>query len=293
MLSLSILTMFGLGLAAAVLLAAASRVFFVQEDPRVEAVSEVLPGANCGGCGFAGCAGYAAAVVNDPAIPANRCCAGGAEVNIAVGELTGKTVADAEPLFALRRCDKVRGGVTTRFQYQGMPSCAAAAMLRGGMDACRHSCLGFGDCAQACPFDAIEIVDGLAVVDRAKCTGCGNCVATCPRNVLELTPQRARVAVTCSTLDRLRAVTDVCGVGCIKCARCVKMCPAKAVKMVNGRISIDHAKCLSWGVECGEACVAACARRILQSRHVAACGAPAKAEAAGDAPAADHPKPQE
>ena len=122
MVFVSIITLFGLGLVAAILLSIASRVFYVKEDPRVEAVLEVLPGANCGGCGFAGCEGYAAAVVSDPDIPANKCCAGGADTAIAVGELTGKTVAEAEPLFSLRRCDKLAGNVALRYQYQGMPS---------------------------------------------------------------------------------------------------------------------------------------------------------------------------
>ena len=140
MVFVSIITLFGLGLVAAILLSIASRVFYVKEDPRVEAVLEVLPGANCGGCGFAGCEGYAAAVVSDPDIPANKCCAGGADTAIAVGELTGKTVAEAEPLFSLRRCDKLAGNVALRYQYQGMPSCAAAAMLRYCMAASASSC---------------------------------------------------------------------------------------------------------------------------------------------------------
>ena len=116
MVFVSIMTLFALGLAASIILAVASRVFYVKEDPRVEAVVEALPGANCGGCGFAGCEGYATAVVNDPSVPANKCCAGGAATSIAVGELTGKTVAEAEPLYALRRCDKLAGKVAPRYQ---------------------------------------------------------------------------------------------------------------------------------------------------------------------------------
>lgn len=123
----------------------------------MQAVLEALPGANCGGCGYAGCEGYATAVATDPAVPANRCCAGGAETSIAVGELTGKTVAASDPLVSFRRCDKVAGNVALRYDYQGMPSCAAAAGLVGGSDSCSYSCLGFGDCVQVCPFDAIEV----------------------------------------------------------------------------------------------------------------------------------------
>ena len=129
MVMISVLVLLGLGLVTATVLAVASRVFHVEEDPRVQAVLEALPGANCGGCGYAGCEGYATAVATDPAVPANRCCAGGAETSIAVGELTGKTVAASDPLVSFRRCDKVAGNVALRYDYQGMPSCAAAAGL--------------------------------------------------------------------------------------------------------------------------------------------------------------------
>ena len=175
MVFVSIITLFGLGLVAAILLSIASRVFYVKEDPRVEAVLEVLPGANCGGCGFAGCEGYAAAVVSDPDIPANKCCAGGADTAIAVGELTGKTVAEAEPLFSLRRCDKLAGNVALRYQYQGMPSCAAAAQFYGGDLACSYGCLGYGDCRAVCEYGAITVENGLARIDKDKCAACGLC----------------------------------------------------------------------------------------------------------------------
>lgn len=171
MVMISVLVLLGLGLVTATVLAVASRVFHVEEDPRVQAVLEALPGANCGGCGYAGCEGYATAVATDPAVPANRCCAGGAETSIAVGELTGKTVAASDPLVSFRRCDKVAGNVALRYDYQGMPSCAAAAGLVGGSDSCSYSCLGFGDCVQVCPFDAIEVRGGLAAGERLQVYG--------------------------------------------------------------------------------------------------------------------------
>ena len=228
--------MFGLGLVAAGLLAVASRVFFVKENPKVEAALEILPGANCGGCGFPGCEGYAKAVVNDPAIPANRCCASPKEAIVALAELTGKVVAEAEPLVSMRRCDIYHGQVATTFEYRGIPSCAAATPLVGN----------------------------LACVDVERCTGCGACVKACPRGVLELVPKRARVCVPCNSRAKGKAVMEVCEVGCIKCAKCIRTCPAKAIRLKDGIIEVDHSLCLSYGEECGMACVKACARQILR-----------------------------
>lgn len=264
MLISSVLTLLGLGLAAATVLAVASQVFHVEEDPRVEAVVDALPGANCGGCGYAGCEGYAIAVVNDAGIAANLCVAGGAEISIAVGELTGKVVAAAEPLLSFRRCDKVAGNVALRYEYQGMPSCAAATLLASGADLCSWSCLGYGDCAQMCPFDAMTVVDKMVQVNPRKCTGCGLCVKVCPRNSLELIPTRARVAVFCATKDKLRAVMEICDTGCINCGKCIKSCPAQAVSNIDGRIEVNQKKCLAYGPDCAEACIDACPRNILR-----------------------------
>ena len=302
----SVMTLFGLGLVAAGLLALASRVFHVEEDPKVEAVLEALPGANCGGCGYAGCEGYAQAVTRDPAIAASLCVAGGADTAVAVGALTGKTVSAAEPLLSYRRCDKVNGEVSQKYDYQGMPSCAAVAALSGGNEDCTWSCLGFGDCEQTCPFDAITIANGLAEIDPARCTGCGACVAQCPRNVLQLIPKRSRVTITCATKDKLRAVMDICKAGCINCGKCIKACPAHALSNGKGRLEIDHTLCLSFGPECGEACVHACSRRILRvhcptlqeqiriakrnAARAAPAGAPAATDTAGDDKAADAAK---
>ncbi len=260
----SVLTLFGLGLVAAIVLAAASRVFYVEEDPRVEAVMDALPGANCGGCGYAGCEGYAIAVVNDPGVSAALCVAGSADTTITVGELTGKSVGAADPMISFRRCDKIAGNVKARYQYHGLPSCAGATLLMNGSDLCSWSCLGFGDCVEVCPFSAMEIKDGLVVISTSKCTGCGLCIKACPRNSLDLIPARARVAVTCATKDKLRAVMDICEVGCINCGKCIKSCPAKAIKQVESRIEIDQHKCLSYGADCAEICITDCPRKILR-----------------------------
>jgi len=268
MITSSILLLFGLGLAAAVVLAVASKVFYVEEDPRIEAVSEVLPGANCGGCGFAGCDSYAAAVVTNPDVPPNCCVAGGAETAAKVAELTGKSAGASEPMISFRRCVKDEGKVAKKYDYQGVPSCAAAHMM-GGADACAYACLGFGDCMRACPFGAMSIDNGLVRIDPALCTGCGVCTRTCPRNILELIPVRARVMVFCSSRDKGKAVMAVCQAGCISCMMCVKKCPAKAISLKDGRIHIDHEKCLEFGPGCEEACVAACKKRHIMRARLA------------------------
>ncbi|GAB7081340.1 RnfABCDGE type electron transport complex subunit B [Megalodesulfovibrio paquesii] len=264
MIIVSVLTLFTLGFVAAGILAVASRVLYVEEDPRIEVVVEALPGANCGGCGFAGCESYAVAALNDPMIPPNLCCAGGPDVSVRVAELTGKAMGDAEPKVAFRRCMKDEGKVATRFAYQGATSCAAANLVLGGPDACAFSCLGFGDCVRACPFDAMWLENGLVRISPDKCTSCGTCIRTCPNNILELIPRRARVMVFCSTKDKGKAVKDVCEAGCVNCGACIKKCPAKCISNAGGRIAIDHTACLAYGPDCDEACVKACPRNILR-----------------------------
>lgn len=262
----SLIVLASVGLAAALMLTIASKFFYVQEDPKIAAVSEVLPGANCGGCGYAGCDGYAEAVVNNPAVPTNLCCVGGADVTAKVGTLTGKGGASSEPTHAFRRCIKNEGNVKSRYFYDGMDTCAAAARLNNGTEACPHACLGFGDCVRVCQFNALILQEGLPLVLTLNCTSCGKCVKACPRSIISIIPQRSRVMVYCSTQDKLKAVSEVCDAGCIKCMKCVKLCPAGAIKLTDNRIEIDHAKCLEHGPECNEACVTGCPRKVLRMR---------------------------
>ncbi len=263
----SIVILFALGFVAAVILAIASKVFYVEEDPRIEAVVDALPGANCGGCGYPGCEGYASAVVLDANIGANLCVAGDDKTTATVGELTGKAVTEADPLISVRRCEKVEGQVEVRFEYQGMASCASAAQLGSGLgfDACAYSCLGLGDCLKVCPFDAIILEDNVAKIDPTSCIGCGKCIPACPRNALELVPRSARVMVFCTTKSKAKEVKAACSVGCIACTLCVKKCPAKAVEFVDNMVKINHHLCKEYGESCNEACVTACKRNIFKS----------------------------
>lgn len=271
MVTTSVLALLGLGAGAAILLAVASRLLRVEENPAVELIVEALPGANCGGCGFAGCEAYALAVVANHDIPANLCSVGGAEVAARVGELSGKAVLAGESMVAFRSCSRVEGKVRPRFEYIGIPTCASAAMLEGGPYMCSWACLGLGDCVRACPFDAMHIVDGLVEISPSRCMSCGQCVNACPRGIPRLIPRRARVMIHCSTRDAMKAVSEVCAAGCINCLKCVKACPAGAVRREENRIEIDHELCLRYGPACDEVCVSDCPRGIMR-RHAPAPG---------------------
>ena len=249
---------FGIGLAMA------AHKFAVETNPLIEEVLESLPLAQCGGCGYPGCEGYAIAVVNDPDVPPNLCFPGKEKVAAVVAELTGKKMAAVEDKIALIRCSKKEGNVQVKHEYLGFSSCTAAHLSFGGPLTCQYGCIGLGECSEVCPFDAITMVDGFPEVDPAACVGCGNCVKVCPKGIIELHSQRARVFVPCSTKDPGKVVKQVCEVGCIGCKMCVKACPAGAVAYENGIVKIDHKMCVDYGSSCEEACVAKCPRDIFK-----------------------------
>lgn len=263
----AVVSLCGLGFVSASVLSVASRLLAVEEDPRLEVIVDVLPGANCGGCGYAGCEAFAAAVLNDPNVEPGLCCAGGPDMVKKLAELTGKAAGSADPQVAFRRCLKTEGKVAKNFDYFGIMGCAAAKLVLGGPDACQYSCLGLGDCVRACPFGAMWIEDGMVHIAPDKCTSCGNCVRVCPNSILELIPRTSRVMVFCSSQDKGKAVRDVCEVGCISCGICIKQCPAKAISLVDERIHIDHKACIAYGPDCQEVCVTKCPRKILRCLH--------------------------
>lgn len=253
-----------IGLLFGVGLALAAQKFAVEGDPKVEEVLEVLAGAQCGGCGYPGCEGYAEAVVHDPDVPPNLCFPGKAPVADAVAEITGKKVGGLANIVAAVRCSRIEGEVGTKYEYLGFDSCAGASLAFGGPQQCSYACIGLGDCVGACPFGAISLQDGYPVVDVEKCVGCGSCVRICPKKVIELIPLNARVWVPCSTKDPGKTVRTLCKVGCITCKMCVKACPAGAVSVENDLVHIDHEKCMAYGPECKEACAEKCPRNIFR-----------------------------
>ena len=187
--SIAIVLVTVVGLLGAIILVLAAKFMSVYEDPRVGEVTECLPGANCGGCGFAGCADYAKAVVEGKA-PVNKCAVGGAACAAAIGKVMGVEAGSSDPVHAVVNCQGQTDVCKPKYEYQGIQSCAAAAALFGGPKACSFACLGLGDCVKACKFGAISVVDGKAKVDVSKCVGCGACAAACPRRSLWRRPSK-------------------------------------------------------------------------------------------------------
>lgn len=249
-----------LGLIFGVLLALASIVFFVAPDLRVQLIREALPGANCAGCGYPGCDGYAESVVADGA-KTNLCSVGGAPVAERIAEIMGVKAEKSVPMHAFLKCRGTAERSPRNAIYSGIQDCRSAAILPGGSpNACFFGCMGFGTCVKVCVFGALSIVDGLATVDTSKCVGCGTCVATCPKSVLTLVPRDENVAVACNSHWKGPTVKKVCSVGCIGCGLCSKVCPAGAITMDRDVAVIDPEKC----VNCGT-CIAKCPAKCIES----------------------------
>ena len=262
----SVVSLMVLGIVASLVLAIASRIFAVEENPKIEVLTEALPGANCGGCGYASCEAYATALVLDSSVPTTRCVVGDSSLPQTLATISGKEAGSVTKQIAFRHCTKREGNVATTYQYQGFASCASVSAFDKGFDACKYSCLGLGDCVAVCPFNAMEIVNGLVTIYKDLCTGCNACVEVCPRDVLTLAPVRSRVNILCSTQDKAKDVMNICQVGCISCSKCVKACPADAVYFDEfHRIRIDHERCIAYGESCNEVCVEVCPRDILRS----------------------------
>ena len=230
----------GMAFILGALLAFAAKKFAVEVDPKVEAILEALPGANCGGCGYAGCAAYADAVVREGA-EANLCAPGGAGVVREIAQILGLDEVQTVRRVAYLHCAGSKDKAKDKYVYDGIKDCRSAALLAGGHKACEYGCLGFGSCVEACTFDALHMGDdGLPVVDREKCTGCGACVRACPKHLFELLPDSTTIYLACSSHDRAKAVKNVCSVGCIGCGLCVKATEGDAIEIKDNLPSIDY-----------------------------------------------------
>lgn len=243
----------GTGAVIGILLGIAGERFAVEVDERELAVRECLPGNNCGGCGFPGCDGLAAAIVKGDA-PVNGCPVGGAACAEKVAGIMGVSAEDSVRMTAYVKCAGTCDKAKDNYEYVGARDCRLALNNPGGgAKACTFGCIGFGNCKNACPFGAIEIADGVAVVDPEKCKACGKCVAECPRHLIELMPADAKCHVRCSSKDKGVEVKKVCQAGCIGCGLCARNCPSGAVTVENNVAHIDQEKCTGCGV-CREKC---------------------------------------
>ena len=246
----------GVGTFFGIILALADRKFALEVNPLIHEVEDVLPKGQCGACGYAGCAKYAEAVVEDESVPPNLCVPGKAAVAAKVAELTGKKAEAAEPKYAQLKCRGTKTAAAIAARYEGVPDCAAAKLVQGGPKACKYGCIGFGNCVRACPFGALSMGgDGLPVVDKAICTGCGKCVSICPQAILVLQSFAAPVQVTCSSHDKGPAAKKNCTNACIGCGLCMRSCPHGAIKIDRFLAAADTEICKT----CEEpACLAKC-----------------------------------
>lgn len=240
------------GLFVGVLLALASHFFGVEEDVRVKDLRGMLPGINCGACGFKGCDDYAAALAAGITTP-DKCVPGAADV---AGELADYLGVEAKALqgeVAFVHCNRCHAPTASANTYEGVMTCKAASMLYGGPEACTYACLGLGDCAAVCPANAICLRDGIAHIDTVRCLGCGLCVTVCPKHVIGMVPQDARTVVMCSSHDKGAVARKKCTNACIACKKCEKTCPNGAILVVNNLATVDYEKCDGCGL-CNDVC---------------------------------------
>ena len=268
----------GLGLVFGLVLAAASKVFYVETDPRLDQLNECLPGANCGGCGFAGCGAYAEAVLKGEA-PVGKCASGGNEAAKAMAAIMGVQAEEVTRKVAMVRCSGARSfdaegnltkGAKMKATYEGFHDCLAASKVGGsGPLSCKYGCLGYGSCTRACKYGAISVKNGVAVVDEDLCVGCMACAAVCPRKVITAVEPDRNVVIACNSLAKGAVTNRACTIGCIGCGKCMKNCPSGAITITNNLAQIDYSKCTN----CGQ-CATVCPKGLIKDSNVENLGDP-------------------
>ncbi len=254
----SIVVLAGLGIVFGAMLGVAAKKFRVEKDERIDAVRALLPGANCGGCGYPGCDGLATAIVKEGA-PITACAPLSSDGAAAIAGVMGVDAGDVVPKVARIMCLGSEGHCRDKFIYDGAKDCRAAYSIASGFKACRFACLGLGTCAKVCKFGAIKMgEDGIAFIDEEKCSGCGCCVEQCPQSSIAVLERHIDVYAACTNIDKGKAVTENCSAGCIGCGICAKNCPFEAITMKKNLPVVDYEKCRSCWV-----CVEKCPRKCI------------------------------
>jgi Na+-translocating ferredoxin:NAD+ oxidoreductase RNF subunit RnfB len=256
---LPVLWIGGIGGILGIVLAIASKVFAVKVDERIPKITEALPGANCGGCGYTGCAALAEAIVRGEAKP-NACVVGGEKCAGEIARVMGVSAAPVVRRRAQVMCSGTRDFAAKKYHYRGAADCAAAARMGGGDKLCPNGCIGLGTCASVCPVNAIRVENGVAAVDYRLCIGCGRCVSACPKHIIRLIPYNAKHWVGCMSVDKGAVTRSYCDVGCISCRLCERSCEAGAITVNDFVASIDYEKCTGCNT-----CVSKCPRKIIWS----------------------------
>ena len=267
-----------LGIVFGAILAVAAKVFSVEKDPREEAIAECLPGANCGGCGYAGCGAYAEAVFNGEA-EIGKCASGGNDCAQAMAAIMGVKAQTVTRKVALVRCSgekiydadgNLTKGAKVKANYEGFKNCLAASKVGGsGPLSCKYGCLGYGSCVKACKYGAMKIVNGVAHVDEDLCVGCMACATVCPRHLIVPVEPDRNVVIACASLAKGAVTTRSCTVGCIGCGLCKKICPKEAITVENNLATIDYSKCDNCGL-----CATVCPKHLIKDSKVEDLGDP-------------------
>ncbi len=246
-----VLIVTALGLVGAGVLVVVAHIMYVHEDERIALVLDVMPGANCGACGYAGCADYAKAIVEGAAV--NLCIPGGAKCAGDAAAIMGVEAGGVQKRTAVVACQGNYDNTQDKYRYQGIKTCSACSELYGGNAICPYGCMGFGDCKSVCVYDAVTIENGVAVIDQELCTGCGACEKACPKSIIQVLPDSDIPVVLCENKDRGAMTRKACTAGCIGCMKCQKTCEFDAIHVKDNVAIIDHEKCTGCR-KCVEVC---------------------------------------
>lgn len=249
---LPVIAFAAMGLLSGIALTAVSKAFEVKTDERIEQINDVLPQANCGACGYAGCADYADAIINKNA-PTNMCRPGGTKVADAISKITGGASEEVIPLTAVLHCSGDCTATGIKYEFTGLKTCSSVKRFYSGNSTCSFGCVGFGDCMSVCEFNAISVRDDIAHIDSDLCMACGKCAQACPNGLISIMPKSFSTLVRCSSQDNGKVTKQNCKNGCIGCMICEKNCPSNAITVTDYHASIDYSKCTDCGL-CAQKC---------------------------------------